>query len=138
MNFKQFFTLSFFFISLYSLSYADDTELGVIMDEVNGILKKIARDESLDNPARAQLAKEAAELYINSLKHKPADIEFLFKTDLERAIAIADYKAMIGLSYAHLCSLEIAYLKNDEAAIEQALSDIKASKKKGHKKYIDE
>ncbi|GEM_PF-3511358 len=138
MNIKQFFTLGVTCLSLCSLSYAEETELGLIMDEVNSIFKQIKRDATLDNNGKAELVRKAAALYIDSTKHIPTDIQYLFKTDLDKAVAIADYKAMISASYSHLCLLEIAYLKNDEEAIDKAWSDIKASKKKGHKTYIDE
>lgn len=138
MKIKQLLSLGITCLSLISIAHADETELGKIMDEVNDIFKTVKKDATLDNNGKAELVRKAASLYIDSVKHLPTDIQYLYKTDADKEVAFADYKAMIGTSYSHLCLLEVAYLKNDEEAIEQAWSAIKDSKKKGHKKYIDE
>ena len=52
--------------------------------------------------------------------------------------AIADYRRMMGLSYADLCELELAYLDQDADKVDEVMTKIKAGKKEGHKKYSDD
>ena len=138
MTIKHLITLSLTCLSLGALCHAEEQKLDTLMDEVNDIFKQIRKDSSLDNPARAELIKKAAELYIDSVKHLPNDIQYLFKTDLDRQVAFANYKAQIGTSYSLLCELEAAYLKNDSDAIDAIWGKIKLARKKGHKEFIDE
>ena len=56
----------------------------------------------------------------------------------EKAKALADSRRLLGLSYAALCELEIAYLEKDPAKIEAAMTKVKGTKKEGHKKYTDD
>jgi predicted negative regulator of RcsB-dependent stress response len=56
----------------------------------------------------------------------------------EKTKAIADYRRMMGLSYANLSELELAYLEEDEEKVDEAMKKVKAGKKEGHKKYSDD
>lgn len=56
----------------------------------------------------------------------------------DKAKALADYRRMMGLSYASLCELEIAYLEEDAEKVDAAMTKVKAGKKEGHKKYSDD
>ena len=56
----------------------------------------------------------------------------------EKLIALADSRRLMGLTYANLCELEVAYLKKDEKLIGELASKWKSLKKEGHKKYTDD
>ncbi len=60
------------------------------------------------------------------------------KDGKEKTKAIADYRRLMGLSYAALCELELAYLEEDQAKVDAVMKKVKAGKKEGHKKYEDE
>ena len=47
------------------------------------------------------------------------------------------YKRLIGLTYAKLCELEMAYLAGDEDKADDIKGELKDLKKDGHEKYTD-
>ena len=56
----------------------------------------------------------------------------------EKTVAIADFRRIMGMSYAALCELELAYIAEDQVKVDAAMKKVKGTKKEGHKKYEDE
>lgn len=114
---------------------ADDTPLAEQMDEISSSLKGLRRAETwADKVALAQAAQAAC---LKSLEHLPATFEKI-TDEKEKAKATADYKRLMGKSFAALCALESAFLEEDEDAVDAAMDAIKALKKEGHEKYEDD
>lgn len=120
--------------SLLVLADDDETPLGEQMSEISSSLKGLRKAESWE--AKAELAREAQKACIASLEYLPkifADIS----DEKEKAKATADYKRLIADSLSALCQLEVAFLAEDQDAVDEAMSLIKGVKKEGHKKYED-
>ncbi len=47
-------------------------------------------------------------------------------------------RRLMGLTYAILCEMEIAYVKKDDALVKDLAKKWKGLKKEGHKKYTDD
>jgi hypothetical protein len=56
----------------------------------------------------------------------------------EKVIALADSRRLMGMTYAILCEMEIAYIKKDDKLIGELARKWKDLKKEGHKKYTDD
>lgn len=97
-------------------------------------LRKIAKD---DYAGGAKLSREAHEALLKSMAHQASLVKDM-PDGVEKEKALADSRRLLGLAYAALCELEIAYLEKDDAKIEAAMAKIKDSKGEGHKKYTDD
>ncbi len=115
----------------------DDTPLDKVMKETSKALKLLRKIDKNDWAAGAKAARAAAEGCRKGMAYVPALIKDM-KEGKEKAKALADYKRLMGLSYAALCELELAYLDEDQAKVDAAMKKVKAGKKSGHKKYSDD
>ena len=97
-------------------------------------LRKIARDDW------AGMAKAARDAHTALLKSMPEQATMIkdMKDGKEKAIALADSRRILGLCYAALCELEIAFINKDQAKVDAAMEKIKALKKEGHENYSDD
>ncbi len=115
----------------------DDTPLAKSMTEASDALKALRKMPKDDWAGGAEKARAAAEGIRKGMEFIPAMLKDM-KDGVEKDKALADYRRLMGLNYAALCELELAYLEKDAAKIEAATTSWKALKKEGHKKYEDE
>lgn len=115
----------------------DDTPLAKAMKESSTALKKLRKMDKDDWKGGAAAARAAAEGCRKGMAYIPAMVKEMPDGD-EKTKAIADYRRLMGLSYAALCELELAYLEKSAEKVAAAMTKIKAGKKEGHKKYEDE
>jgi len=114
-----------------------DTPLAEAMGESAKALKSLRKIDKNDWTAAAKAARTAADGCRKGMAYIPALVKEM-PEGKEKIKAIADYKRLMGLSYSALCELELAYLDEDQAKVDAAMSKVKAGKKEGHKKYEDE
>ncbi|MCP5536234.1 MAG: hypothetical protein H7A51_08380 [Akkermansiaceae bacterium] len=114
-----------------------DTPLGKSMEEASDALKSLRKIDKNDWAAGAEAARKAADGIRKGMEYIPALVKDM-KDGKEKTKAIADYRRLLGLSYADLCELELAYLEEDQGKVDAAMKKIKATKKEGHKKYEDD
>lgn len=114
--------------------HADDTPLAEEMDVLSGSLKKLRKAETAAE--KVDLVHAAQKSTIKSLQYSPIVFKDI-KDEKEKAKATADYKRLIGLTYAKLCELEMAYLAGDEEKADEIKGELKDLKKDGHEKYTD-
>ena len=115
----------------------EDTPLAKSMKESSDALKalrKLAKDDWAGGVEKSRIAAEGIR---KGMEFIPAMIKDM-KDGVEKDKALADYRRLMGLNYAALCELELAYLEKDAAKVEAATTSWKALKKEGHKKYEDE
>lgn len=144
ISLKQF-TLPVFatFLLLPCFSMADGdhgerkTPLAKEMKEASKALKALRKLPKDDWEGGAKLARAAAESIRKSMAFTPVMFKDM-KDGLEKEKAVADYRRLMGLNYASLCELELAYLAQDPAKVEAATKKWKSIKKEGHKKYEDD
>jgi len=99
--------------------------LGAVALGFLGTASAIAQDDE-DTP----MTKEMKEISTNLKNHMPEGPE--------KEVALADSRRLMGLTYAALCELEIAYLKKDDKLIAELAQSWKDLKKEGHKSYTDD
>ena len=114
-----------------------ETEMGKEMGAASKQLKSLRTIPLDDFEAAAVIVRKAHEAMLRSMAHTPALIEEM-PEGVERQKALADSRRLLGLSYAALCELEIAYLDKDAEKVKLVMSQIKKLKKEGHRKYTDD
>ncbi len=114
----------------------EKTPLYESMKEANTALKMLRKIDPSDWSAGAAAAREAAAGILKGFAYIPALVSEM-PEGKEKTVAIADYRRLMGLSYASICQLELAYLAEDQALVEAAQANVKEVKKEGHKKYED-
>lgn len=115
----------------------EHTPLGEAMEQTSKALKSLRKIDKDDWAAAAKAARTAADGARKAMEFEPALVKEM-ADGTEKVKAVADYRRIMGLSYAALCELEIAYLDKDQAKVDAALKKIKSIKKDGHKKYTDD
>ena len=113
----------------------EDTPLTGQMEEASGALKKLRR--APDFAAKAALAREGQAAILKSMEYLPA----MFKSitdEAEKTKATADYKRLMGLTYAAFAELELAFLAEDEEKADEVIDKLKDLKKEGHNAYIED
>ncbi|MGJ8657873.1 MAG: hypothetical protein ACSHX6_15605 [Akkermansiaceae bacterium] len=107
------------------------------MKTVSDSLKSLRKIDKGDYVAGAEAVRKAAEAMLRSMAYSPSLVKDMADGD-EKTIALADSRRLMGLTYAVLCEMEIAYIKKDDALIADLASKWKDLKKEGHKKYTDD
>jgi len=115
----------------------ESTPLVKAMEQTSDALKSLRKIDKSDWAAGAKAARTAADGIRKGMEFEPALVKEM-PDGKEKTKAIANYRQMMGLSYAALCELEIAYLEEDQEKVDAAMSKVKAGKKEGHKKYTDD
>ena len=114
---------------------ADDTELGKKMDELNDHYKSIRREE---DPAKGAVsAREAQKIIAASLNLDPAMLVKMPDGPAKEK-ALANYRELMGQSYTLLAKIEQAYLAKDMEKAKALYAELKAIRKDGHDKFIEE
>lgn len=114
-----------------------DTEMGKAMSETSKALKSLRKLPKDDYKAAAAAVRTAHEALLKSMSYTAVMVEEMPAGD-EKAKALADSRRILGLNYAALCELELAYLEGDDEMIAAANAKVKESKKEGHRKYTDD
>lgn len=115
---------------------ADDTPLGHSMEDASAALKSLRKMDKSDWQGGAAAAHKAAKAILEGIQYEPLLVKEISDSN-KKAAAMADYRRLMGLSYAALCQLESAYLAQNAEQVEEAMELIKQLKKEGHKKYED-
>lgn len=113
------------------------TPLEETMEETSDALKSLRRIDKSDWAAGAKAARTAADGIRKGMAFIPAIVKEM-PDGKDKAKAIADFRRIMGESYAALCELELAYLEEDQAKVDAATTKWKASKKAGHREYTDD
>lgn len=125
-------------VSFLSTSVAEDeTPMTKEMKTAGKALKKLRVTDAEDWTELAKIAKEANEAFLRSMSYD-ADIIKYLKDEGKKKIALADSRRMMGLCYAALCELELAYLKKDKELVDAAYKKFKDLKSDGHELYTNE
>lgn len=114
----------------------EETPLAKSMEGANKALKSLRKMEKGDWAAGAEAARTAAAEFVKGFPYLPILIEEM-PEGKGKTVAIADYRRLMGVAYANICELELAYLAEDQAKVDEATKKIKGAKKEGHKKYED-
>lgn len=123
--------------STSAMADEESTPLVKAMEQTSDALKSLRKIDKSDWAAGAKAARTAADGIRKGMEFEPALVKEM-PDGKEKTKAIANYRQMMGLSYAALCELEIAYLEEDQEKVDAAMSKVKAGKKEGHKKYTDD
>jgi len=115
----------------------NDTPMAKEMKEISANLKNLRRIDKGDYAAGAAAVRKAHEATLRSMAYSPALVKDMPEGE-EKTVALADSRRIMGLTYAALCELEIAYLKKDDELIAELSRKWKDHKKEGHKKYTDD
>jgi hypothetical protein len=115
----------------------EDTPLTQTMKQSSNALKSLRKIDKDDWAGGAEAARSAAEGIRKGMEYVPVLIKDM-ADGKDKVKALADYRRMMGLSYAYLCELEMAYLEEDAGKVDEAMSKVKAGKKEGHKTYSDD
>ena len=112
----------------------EKTPLYKSMKEANSALKSLRKIEIGDWKAGVAASREAAAGILKGFAYLPALVNDM-PEGKAKDVAIADYRRLMGISYASICQLELAYLAEDQALVDEAAAKVKEIKKEGHKKY---
>lgn len=123
-------------MSAMSVVVADETPLAKEMSETSSALKSLRKIAKDDYSGGAAAARKAHEHFLKGMAYTARMIEDM-AAGPNKVKALADQRRLNGLAYAALCELEMAYLAEDEEAIDVAMTKVKKVKKEGHKKYED-
>ena len=120
------------------LAWADEgTPMSREMSVVSKKLKELRKIPKDDYKAGVVAVRQAHEALLKSMAYVPMLIEEIPEGEA-RDKELADFRRVMGLSYAALCELELAYLEGDDEKIKAAMSKVKDTKKEGHRKYTDD
>ncbi len=115
----------------------DHTPMEKEMKIVSDSLKSLRKIDKADYAAGAEAVRKAHGAILRSMAYSPSLVKEMKDGD-EKTIALADSRRLMGLTYAVLCELEIAYIKKDDELIGELATKWKELKKEGHKKYTDD
>jgi len=115
----------------------EDTKMATEMKTVSKQLKSLRKMPKDDFAAAAEAVRKAHEALLSAMQYTAVMVEEMPAGD-EKAKALADSRQILGLSYAALCELELAYLEKDPEKVKAAMTKVKGTKKEGHKKYTDD
>ena len=115
----------------------EDTPMAKEMKTVSDSLKSLRKMDKADHASGAEAVRKAHAAILRSMAYSPSLVKDM-KDGEEKVIALADSRRLMGLTYAILCEMEIAYIKKDDKLIGELAKKWKALKKEGHKKYTDD
>ena len=127
------------FLGTASVIAADeeDTPMTKEMKEISSSLKSLRKIDKTDYAAGAAAVRKAHEATLRSMAYSPVLVKDMAEGS-EKEIALADSRRLMGLTYAALCEMEIAYIKKDDKLIAELAKKWKDLKKEGHKAYTDD
>lgn len=114
---------------------AADSPLGTHMEEVGRAFKAF-RTET--DPAKgAATARDAQQAVYKAITLLPPAITKI-ADPAAQAKAAAEYRLLLGKLYVSFCEVEQAYLAKDLAQVAKLVEALKAQKKEGHGKFMEE
>jgi len=114
---------------------AAESPLAVQMETVGSAFKALRTEQ---DPAKgAATAREAQDAVLKAAAIQPATITKLADA-AAKAQATAEYRLMLGKLFVTLCEVEQAFLAKDMAKVATLLEDLKAHKKAGHTRFMEE
>jgi hypothetical protein len=113
----------------------EDSPLAKAMTTTNDAMKALGKEK--DSAKGAALAREAQDGIVKSIPLVPELIADM-PDAAARSKAMADYRKMLAQALALFCDIETAFLNNKADDVTKLITDAKALKKEGHKKYMDE
>lgn len=113
----------------------EHTELGKQMESVNDAFKAF-RNET-DPVKGAAQAREAQAGVLKAAAEIPKKIKEMPEGP-EKAKAAVEYKKAMGKVYITFCEVEEAFLNGKIDEVKKLVDSLKAEKKEGHDKFIDE
>lgn len=115
---------------------ADDTEtpLAQQMEAMNDAYKAMRRET---DPAKgAALAREAQDAIVKAISETPELVKAL--PEAEQPKATAEYRKMTAMLLVTLVDMELAFLDGDLEKVKEVVTELRASKKEGHDKFMEE
>lgn len=114
---------------------AEESPLAAQMEIVGGAFKALRAEQ---DPAKgAATAREAQDAVLKAAAIQPTTITKLADA-AAKAQATAEYRLMLGKLFVTLCEVEQAFLAKDMAKVAALLEDLKAHKKAGHTRFMEE
>lgn len=114
---------------------ADETELGKVMEKMNGAWRKLRKQagDPASNAASLELVAAVKAGLEKALTYKPAKVEDIPAAD--RGKFVADYQEDMKNVIALVGQLEAAFKANDNAAAVDLIQKIGAAQKEAHKEF---
>lgn len=113
----------------------EDTPLGEQMEILNDSYKALRRTE--DAAEGAKLAREAQLAVIKGMTMTPEFVEKGGHPDGKEK-AMVSYRKQMAQLVVTLCEVEEAFLAEDLDKVQELITPLKDSKKKGHEEFIEE
>ena len=105
------------------------------MDVMNDAYKQIRREQ---DPAKgAGLARDAQAAMIKAINEVPQLVKDMPEGD-DKAKAMANYRKMMGSLITTLADMELAFLNNDLAKVQEIVQLMRDMKKEGHDQFMEE
>jgi hypothetical protein len=118
-----------------SATAEEETPLGRQMESLDDAYKGFRREK---DPAKGAMeARAAQEALAKSFAEIPEMVAKM-PDGPAKAQASAEYRKMLGETYVTLCKVELAFLSGKVEEVAALVSDLKAQKKAGHEKFIEE
>ena len=112
----------------------EENALGQQMEAMNDAYKAMRRET---DPAKgAALAREAQEAMVKALMETPELVKAMPEADQPKASA--EYRKMIAHLISTLADMELAFLSNDMAKVQEIVKAMRDSKKEGHNKFMED
>ena len=128
------FAASLMFV-LPTMADDEDTPLAEQMDAMNGAYKAMRRET---DPAKgAALAREAQDAIAKAITMTPELVEAM-PDGADKAKASAEYRKMMGLLFATLADMELAFLDGDMDKVTEVVATMRASKKEAHNQFMED
>jgi len=125
------------FFAMSNVWAEDDTPMSEEMSDVSSSLKKLRKIDKDDWVGMANATRAAHVSLLKGMAFTAMMVKDM-KDGPEKVKSLADSRRLLGLSYAALCELEIAFLEKDQKKVDAAMTKVKSIKKEGHKKYTDD
>jgi hypothetical protein len=114
---------------------AADSPLIAQMELVSGAYKTIRTEK--DPAIGAAAAREAQQAILKAAALLPPVVTKIADADA-KAKAAAEYRLMLGKLFISFCEVEQAYLAKDLDQVTKLTESLKAQKKDGHTKFMDD
>lgn len=119
----------------FQSAVADDTPLAEQMEHLNDAYKAMRREE---DPAKGSaLAREAQDAMIKAIAEVPEMVANM-PDGSEKEKSVALYRKMMGNLIVTLADMELAFHDGDMAKVAEMVDALRASKKEGHNKFMEE
>lgn len=114
---------------------AEDSPLATQMGVVGGAYKAFVTEK--DSAKGAAVARDAQQAVLKAAALLPPSVTKI-ADPAAQAKAAAEYRLMLGKLFVSFCEVEQAYLAKDLAQVAKLVDALKAQKKAGHTKFMEE